>query len=141
MHWYKAYLVVGVLTVVAAGCGGPAASLEPGAAAKTAGAAPAERQQVSNEPAHLNLEDIFPPGNGRDLVLENCQTCHTFVPIVILQKDKDAWNHWKVDHRDRVSNLTEDQFKALSEYLVASFGPHRPVPKLPAELLETWTSY
>jgi len=89
----------------------------------------------------VNLEEIFPPGAGRDLVLENCQNCHTFVPIVVLQMDKDAWQRNSLDHRERVSTLTDEQFKTLYEYLTTNFGPHRPVPKLPKELLKTWTGY
>jgi mono/diheme cytochrome c family protein len=89
----------------------------------------------------VNLEEIFPPGPGRDLVLENCQNCHTFVPIVVLQMDKDAWQRNSLDHRERVSTLTDEQFKTVYEYLSTNFGPHRPVPKLPKELLKTWTGY
>ena len=89
----------------------------------------------------VNLEEIFPPGPGRDLVLENCQNCHTFVPIVVLQMDKDAWQRNSLDHRERVTTLTDEQFKTLYGYLTANFGPHRPVPKLPKELLKTWTGY
>ena len=83
----------------------------------------------------------FPAGNGRDLVLDNCQNCHTFVPIVVLQKDEESWRHWAIEHRDRVPNLSDDQFSTMSEYLTANFGPHRPVPTLPKELLESWTTY
>jgi hypothetical protein len=89
----------------------------------------------------VNLEEIFPPGPGRDLVLENCQNCHTFVPIVVLQMDKDAWQRNSLDHRERVTTLTDEQFKTLYTYLTTNFGPHRPVPKLPKELLKTWTGY
>jgi mono/diheme cytochrome c family protein len=89
----------------------------------------------------VNLEEIFPPGPGRDLVLENCQNCHTFVPIVVLQMDKDAWQRNSLDHRERVSSLTDEQFQTLYQYLTTNFGPHRPVPKLPKELLKTWTGY
>jgi mono/diheme cytochrome c family protein len=87
------------------------------------------------------MEEIFPPGHGRDLVLNNCQNCHTFVPIVVLQMEKDAWQRNSIDHRERVTQLTEDEFRIVYEYLSTNFGPHRPVPELPKALLETWTSY
>jgi len=98
-------------------------------------------QSGSSEPVKVNLDEIFPPGPGRDLVLENCQNCHTFVPIVVLQMDKDAWHRNSLDHRERVTTLTDEQFKTVYEYLTTNFGPHRPVPKLPKELLKTWTGY
>jgi hypothetical protein len=89
----------------------------------------------------LDMDAIFPAGPGRDLVLNNCQNCHTFVPIVVLQMDKDAWQRNSIDHRERVTTLTDEEFKTLYEYLTANFNPDRPVPELPRDLLESWTSY
>ena len=89
----------------------------------------------------VNLDEIFPPGDGRDLVLNNCQNCHTFVPIVVLQMDADAWTRNSIDHRERVTSLTDEEFKTLYTYLRANFHPGRPVPTLPKALLDTWTSY
>ncbi len=129
-------LVAGAL-VVSAGCGGAPAG--EGAAPATGGGAAATGSKGG--PIKVNLDEIFPAGNGRDLVLNNCQNCHTFVPIVVLQMEKDAWYRSSLDHRERVTRLTDDEFKTVYEYLTANFGPHRPVPKLPKELLETWTSY
>ena len=89
----------------------------------------------------VNLDEIFPPGEGRDLVLNNCQNCHTFVPIVVLQMDEAAWTRNSIDHRERVTSLTDEEVKTLYTYLRANFHPGRPVPKLPKALLDTWTSY
>ena len=124
-------LVLAGLTLVAAGCG----------SASDAPADAAAPQAGSSDPVKVNLDEIFPQGPGRDLVLENCQNCHTFVPIVVLQMEKDAWYRNSLDHRDRVTTLTDDQFKTVYEYLATNFGPHRPVPRLPKELLKTWTGY
>lgn len=92
-------------------------------------------------PAKVNLEEIFPPGRGRELVLNNCAGCHTFVPIVILQMSREAWQRNGRDHRERVKALSDADFKILYAYLMENFNPSRPVPKLPQELLDTWTSY
>ena len=89
----------------------------------------------------VNLDEIFPPGEGRDLVLNNCQNCHTFVPIVVLQMEEAAWTRNSIDHRERVTQVSDDDFKAIYTYLKANFHPGRPVPTLPKELLDTWTSY
>jgi cytochrome c5 len=89
----------------------------------------------------VDINAIFPPGDGRDLVLNNCQNCHTFVPIVVLQMDKDAWTRNSLDHRERVTSLSDEEFSRLYAYLTANFHPGRPVPRLPKALLETWTSY
>jgi hypothetical protein len=116
------------------GCAGPASSPQP---SKPSGAAAApEARSVS-----VNLDEIFPAGRGRELLLNNCTTCHTFVPIVVLQMTKEAWERNSRDHRGRVASLSDADFKILYEYLIANFNPSRPVPKLPEELLNTWTAY
>lgn len=132
----RAYLLTGALMAGVA-CG----SSSPQGGSRSGSTAAAAAPEAGAQSSQVNLEEIFPAGPGRDLVLENCQSCHTFVPIVVLQKDKQAWQHWSVEHRERVANLTEEEFKALFEYLSANFGPHRPVPQLPPALLESWTSY
>ena len=107
------------------------------------GTPPNSRANRSSAPGavKVNLDEIFPQGAGRELVLDNCQNCHTFVPIVVLQMERDAWQRSSVDHRDRVNNLSDEEFKTVYEYLTANFGPHRPVPTLPKEFLESWTTY
>jgi hypothetical protein len=125
---------------------GIAAAVVLGASACSGSSASDERRlppqpDASNVASKVNVDEIFPPGEGRDLVLNNCQNCHTFVPIVVLQMDKDAWARNSLDHRERVTSLTDEEFKTLYTYLAANFHPGRPVPVLPKELLETWTSY
>ena len=129
-----ALLVGGAVTALVA-CGAP----DGGASGSSPDAAVDRRSTAS--PGKLNLDEIFPRGAGRELVLDNCQNCHTFVPIVVLQMEKDAWQRSSVDHRDRVTNLSDEEFKTVYEYLIANFGPHRPVPTLPKEFLESWTTY
>ena len=136
------FVIASVLLATAA-CGGPTttggrASSRTSAEGRTSAEARAVAAGVANK---INMDEIFPQGPGRDLVLNNCQNCHTFVPIVVLQMEKEAWARNSIDHRDRVTTLTDEEFKTLYEYLVANFHPGRPVPKLPKELLETWTSY
>ena len=89
----------------------------------------------------MNIDEIFPAGRGRELLLNNCTSCHTFVPIVVLQMSKEAWERNSRDHRGRVAAMSDADFATLYRYLVANFNPDRPVPKLPQELLDTWTSY
>ena len=117
------------------------------AACSAPGSTPQSHRPAATAPAHaaasakINLDEIFPAGRGRELVLNNCTTCHTFVPIVVLQMTEEAWNRNSRDHRGRVAALSDAHFKTLYEYLRANFNPNRPVPKLPPELLATWTSY
>ena len=127
-----------IIFLISPGCSSSNAT-PPAAGEASSTASPA--QAAESTPDKLNMEELFPPGAGRDLILNNCQNCHTFVPILILQMDKDAWQRNSLDHRERVSNLTDDEFKTVYQYLTTNFGPHRPVPNLPPDLLKSWTSY
>ena len=89
----------------------------------------------------MDMDQIFPPGEGRDLVLNNCQSCHIWVPIVILQMNEEEWRRSQREHRERVEGLPDQDFETLYEYLVTTFTPDRPVPELPPALLEAWTTY
>lgn len=107
-------------------------------AADTAEAAP---QATSGGSGRIDLDAIFPPGEGRDLVLSNCTSCHSFVPVVIVGFNSDEWDRNARDHQDRVTGMTEEERAILYAYLKEHFGPDDPVPELPPELLEQWTSY
>ena len=89
----------------------------------------------------VDIDEIFPQGAGRNLVLNNCQNCHTWVPILILQMNEQEWDRWSRDHRQRVEGLADDQFSTLLAYLKQNFNPDTPVPELPPALLEAWTTY
>ncbi len=102
--------------------------------------APAPTEPVDSGPITIDLDAIFPAGAGRDLVLNNCQTCHTWVPIVVLQMDEAAWYRNGLNHRGRVEALSDEDFETLYAYLSATFTPERPVPALPEALLQSWTS-
>jgi len=89
----------------------------------------------------VDLEALFPPpAEMRDMVMNNCTNCHTFVPIVILQMGSDHWDTSMNIHREYVA-LSDEERQVLYDYLKANFNPDTPVPELPAALLESWTSY
>jgi len=140
-------LTLALAVTVLGACGGGSTAESSGGAAPAPPAEPATKaagggtSTAGANASKVNMDEIFPAGAGRDLVLNNCQNCHTFVPIVILQMDEDAWTRSSLDHRGRVAGLSDDEFKTLYTYLKANFNPNRPVPKLPKELLESWTTY
>jgi len=106
---------------------------------------PAQADAPSDQSAgttdRIDIDAIFPPGPGRDLVLHNCTSCHVFTPIVVLQMNESEWDRSAGEHRDRVDNLSEAEFATLYDYLKANFNPDKPVPQLPQALLDSWTSY
>ena len=134
----------GALAIGALACGSPGSG---GGSATSTGGAPSVQDAASSaasgstETTVVNLEELFPQGHGRDDVLENCGSCHGLAPILVLQMDEGGWNNWQLGHRERVSNLSDEQFQTLRKYLSSNFGPDHPVPKLPPELLKGWTSY
>ena len=128
VRWARGIVAV-ITAIAAAACSGTTETDKP------------PQPDAATVASKVDINAIFPPGEGRDLVLNNCQNCHTFVPIVVLQMDEDAWTRNSIDHRERVAQVSDEDFKTLYSYLKANFHPGRPVPKLPKELLDTWTSY
>ena len=89
----------------------------------------------------VDLDEIFPPGPGKELVLMNCTICHNFVPVVIVGFNVEEWDRNALDHRGRVASMSDADFATLYAYLKEKFGPDNPIPDLPPELLTQWTSY
>ena len=101
---------------------------------------PAVEEEVEDWSA-FNINDVFPEGAGRELVLDNCQSCHVLVPILVLPLDEAAWYRSSLEHRERVEGLTDSEFETLYQYLASNFTPDRETPKLPPALLDSWTTY
>ncbi len=98
---------------------------------------------MTEEPSSkaFNIRDVLPEGRGRELLLDNCQSYHVLVPILVLRMDKAAWHRNSIEHRERVEALGDEDFNTLYGYLATHFTPNRPIPDLPAALLDTWTTY
>jgi hypothetical protein len=145
---FLSVLVAGGLLVVS--CVAPAG--QPGIPAQPATATPqpamatppaatptppsARRSPASDSQRKLNLDEIFPAGEGRDLVLMNCLTCHGLVRIVWGQRDAARWGPVKNRHRERVIGLSDEKFNTLFAYLIDNFNATKPVPDLPQWYLE-----
>jgi mono/diheme cytochrome c family protein len=125
-------IAVGLFLAAMAGCQDSAPAADAPAAARTTSPPGSMR---------VDIDAIFPEGEGRSLVLNNCQTCHTWVPIVVLQMNEAEWYRSSLEHRGRVQGLNDQEFETLYDYLKASFTPDTPVPELPPALLESWTTY
>jgi mono/diheme cytochrome c family protein len=106
-----------------------------------AGAGSAIRSGAPGEAYTVDLDAIFPAGAGRGILLNNCQSCHTWVPVVVLQMNEEEWARSSREHRPRVEALSDEDFATLYAYLSSTFTPERPVPELPPALLESWTTY
>ncbi len=98
--------------------------------------APIFRVSVSPSPGSaqkLNLDQIAPPDRGRDLVVQNCGACHSFICAFRGQRSIDHWQTIKQDMRDKVSVLSDQDYDALFAYLEVNFNDQMPEPHLSPE--------
>lgn len=85
-------------------------------------------------PGKVNLDLIFPTGAGRELTLNNCTSCHSFVCVVRGQRTEEHWNTTKATHRGRVSSMNDADYAEVFAYLTEHFNDKNPEPELPPEL-------
>ena len=90
-------------------------------------------------PLRIDMDAIFPDGAGRELLLNNCTNCHSFVRIVLMQRTRQQWSVVKSNMRPRVAGLSDHDVDTIFDYLEDAFNETRPEPKLPKWLLETET--
>jgi nicotinamidase-related amidase/mono/diheme cytochrome c family protein len=103
-------------------------------AAATSAATAAPTAGASSSGEAKTLADLFPPGPGKELVLENCGTCHSPACPVFGQRSQDHWKSVKTNHQSRVSGMSDDDYNALFDYLAQNFNDTKPEPKTSAEL-------
>ena len=88
-------------------------------------------------PLELDMDAIFPPGDGRDLVLTHCTACHGLTRMVLTQRTKEHWNYVREKMRPSVPDMSDAQADSIFGYLAAHFNDATPSPKLPAWYLES----
>jgi hypothetical protein len=97
--------------------------------------------------SQLNLDAVFrctatdaagkqTCAEGRELILQSCTACPTFVRIARAQKTEAQWDATLSVHRLRTVNLSDEQFARVRQYLVSHFNPEHPQPAVPPELLK-----
>jgi|GEM_PF-2541213 len=84
----------------------------------------------------VNFDEIFPPGHEqqRDLVINSCGNCHSWVCPVIGQRPVDHWTTVKATHRDFVSTMSDEDYDLLFSFLAENFNDTKPLPDLPEAL-------
>ena len=117
------------------------AAVAPCCRGATPAAAPIEAPVSTEKPGantqrKLDMDAIFPRGEGRELVLDNCTGCHGFVRIVLTERTRDEWATVKRSMAPKVSALSDEQIDSLFTYLEGNFNDTKPAPKLPAWFLE-----
>jgi cytochrome c5 len=119
-----------LIAVLAAACGESAA---PGSESSPApaGSAPASAPAPAAEPA--TVAEIFPPGPGRDQLMNSCSSCHNLACSAIGQRTTDRWAALKESHADKIAKADLD---AIFGYLTANFNDTKPAPNVPPRFLE-----
>jgi putative hemolysin len=119
-----------------AACG--KSSSETGNAAQAAAAQPQSTPAASAEkPAgQSSLASIFPPGPGRELVLNSCGSCHSAVCAARGQRTAERWDSIKKDHKEKLSGSSSEDLNVMFSYLTANFNDTKPEPQIAPELLQ-----
>ena len=117
-------------------CGGdtPDTSLDETTSAVTSDVQPVPAVPASEEPA--TIADIFPEGEGREVVLNNCASCHAVACTAIGQRSDGRWQDLREAHREHVPSLSEEDLSRAFAYLSANFGADNPEPNVPSRFLE-----
>lgn len=121
------------------------AASEPATPSPTPAAPTPEPATPTPEPAtptasvasqRLNLDEFLPPGKGRDLLIMNCGSCHSFVCAVRGQRGVGHWEQLRRQHRGNVPGLPDEDYSVLFAYLSENLNDTQPEPKLPPQLAE-----
>jgi hypothetical protein len=135
-------LTASILTVVlAAGCGGSSTSNSqtPAAGSATTTTPPPSAEPPAASTADgakpLTVAEIFPPGPGRDQVLNTCGSCHPVACSALGQRTADRWDTIKEGHKDKLTSASDADVTAMFDYLKANFNDAKPEPKIPTDFL------
>jgi len=132
----KVLAIVIAVGCLLAACGKSAS--ERGSAAQAAASQPQSTPAVSTEkPAgQSSLASIFPPGPGRELVLNTCGSCHSTACAARGQRTAERWDSIKKDHKDKLTGSSSEDLNVMFSYLKANFNDTKPEPQIAAELLQ-----
>jgi len=95
----------------------PAAATPPSTDAAAPAAPPAAPASAAAKPVEL------PDGDGKAIVMENCQMCHKLTNITKAHKSLDDWKDTVQTMIDRGANVPAEQIDTLVQYLAKNFGP------------------
>jgi cytochrome c5 len=104
---------------------------QPAEAAPPVPAAAAEKPS-----AQSSLASIFPPGPGRELVLNTCGSCHPAACVARGQRTAERWDGIEKDHKDKLTATSSEDMNLMFSYLKANFNDTKPEPRIPAEMLQ-----
>ena len=72
--------------------------------------------------------ELLPPGDGRELVLNSCNTCHNLKVVVHARLSRAEWTKSVNDMIQRGAPVFPEEIEPITAYLSRAFGTA--VPKL-----------
>lgn len=99
---------------------------------------PLPAARVPGDPARANWDKIL-PADGRDLALDNCQSCHIITVVITQDRSKAAWLGTMNKPSHVQIKLSREQREALADYLVQNAGI--PIDRVPEELRAGGATY
>jgi cytochrome c1 len=80
-------------------------------------------QNPQTQPAPDDGHSNFPPGEGRELTIKVCSTCHSVDVLADQQLDHDEWKGMVTQMASMGADATEEQLNQIVEYLAKAFPP------------------
>lgn len=128
------------ILLVAGGCGGDAGQDGGDQAAETSGQTAGSEQASEATAAQADqpetIGDLFPEGEGRTLVLNNCASCHAVACAAMGQRSPARWSSIEESHREHVPSLSDQELETIFSYLQEHFDDTQPEPEIPAAFLQ-----
>lgn len=95
--------------------------------------------------AQADMDRIFPPGPGRDLLLEYCFQCHAPYMIVYGASGLDSAGlaYSRFNHEEdfaAIANITKEDLELIFQYVEDTFSG-KPMPELPESWVKDLTYY
>jgi mono/diheme cytochrome c family protein len=131
-----ALLVVLAWALPACGDGAAPAAQDTGPVPASASPDPPAQLAAAPVDEPRTLADLFPEGEGRDLVLNNCSACHAAACAAMGQRPASRWEDLREAHREHVPSLSDEQIRTVFAYLGSNFSDRHPEPFIPAHFLD-----
>ncbi len=103
----------------------PAATPSSGASSSAASPSGAPPTAATPATAPAQPQPVFklPEGDGKAVVLDNCQDCHTLKILPKMHKSVDGWKNTVQTMIDNGADIPADKIDTLVQYLARNFGP------------------
>ena len=72
-------------------------------------------------------KSMMPEGDGKDVAIQLCGTCHNLQKVVVSRKSPQEWERSVYDMVARGAQIFPDEADEIIKYLAKSFPPGRPM--------------